>query len=78
MTGRRPRGDAAKMFHVKHRVWAEELQQLGIDIEPPRLEALASYEEALRDSAIPRGFVSVGDSDRLWERHIRDSLRAIP
>ena len=66
------------MFHVKHQGWVEELQQLGTDIEPARLDALASYEEALRDRAVPRGYVSSGDSDRLWERHVRDSLRAIP
>lgn len=65
------------MFHVKHQGWAEELQRLGPDIGPARLNALATYEEALRDRAVPRGFVSAGDADRLWERHIRDSLRAI-
>jgi 16S rRNA (guanine527-N7)-methyltransferase len=66
------------MFHVKHQGWAEELQRLGTEIEPSRLDALAAYEEALRDRAIPRGFVSAGDADRLWERHILDSLRALP
>lgn len=66
------------MFHVKHLVWAAELQHLGIEIPAPGLDALAAYEEALRDRAIPRGFVAIGDADRLWERHIRDSLRAVP
>ena len=69
---------AAKMFHVKHQAWAEELRQLGVDIGPARLDALTAYEEALRDRAVPRGFVSPGDVNRLWERHIRDSLRAVP
>jgi len=66
------------MFHVKHQGWAGELQRLGIDIEPARFDALAAYEVALRDRAVPRGFVSAGDADRLWERHIRDSIRAVP
>jgi 16S rRNA (guanine527-N7)-methyltransferase len=35
------------------------------------------FESLLLDRAIPRGFVSPGDRDRIWERHILDSLRAL-
>jgi 16S rRNA (guanine527-N7)-methyltransferase len=66
------------MFHVKHEAWALDLRALGSELDADRLARLAAYEEALRDRAIPRGFVSAGDADRLWERHIRDSLRALP
>jgi len=66
------------MFHVKHQAWADALEHLGIDIPLTGLETLAAYETALRERAVPRGFVSEGDADRLWERHIRDSLRAVP
>ena len=66
------------MFHVKHEAWALDLRKLGSELDADRLEGLAAYEEALRERAIPRGFVSAGDADRLWERHIRDSLRALP
>ena len=66
------------MFHVKHEAWALDLRKLGSELDADRLEGLAAYEEALRERAIPRGFVSAGDADRLWERHILDSLRALP
>jgi len=66
------------MFHVKHEAWARDLRRLGCELDADRLDRLAAYEEALRDRAIARGFVSAGDTDRLWERHIRDSLRALP
>ena len=56
------------MFHVKlHR----ELMP-----EPLELEALKRYENFLRDRAIPLGLIDEADRDRLWERHIQDSLRA--
>jgi len=66
------------MFHVKHEAWALDLQKLGSDLDADRLDGLAAYETALRERAVPRGFVSAGDAERLWERHIRDSLRALP
>jgi 16S rRNA (guanine527-N7)-methyltransferase len=66
------------MFHVKHEAWALDLRKLGSELDDDQLDGLAAYEEALRERAIPRGFVSAGDTDRLWERHIRDSLRALP
>lgn len=66
------------MFHVKHQAWAIELEDLGVEISPSGLDTLAAYEEAVRERAIPRGFVGEGDVGRLWERHIRDSLRAVP
>jgi 16S rRNA (guanine527-N7)-methyltransferase len=38
---------------------------------------LRMFHTALRDRAIPLGAISAGDRDRLWERHIADSLRAL-
>jgi 16S rRNA (guanine527-N7)-methyltransferase len=32
----------------------------------------------LRERAIPLGLVSVSDVDRLWDRHIMDSVRGVP
>ncbi len=63
---------------MKHEAWALDLRELGSDLNADRLDGLAAYEAALRERAVPRGFVSAGDTDRLWERHIRDSLRALP
>ena len=62
---------------MKHEAWALDLRKLGSELDAERLDRLAAYEEALRERAVPRGFVSAGDADRLWERHIRDSLRAL-
>jgi 16S rRNA (guanine527-N7)-methyltransferase len=59
------------MFHVKHegpgRVGLSS-QQLG------RLEAFA---ERLARAGVPRGMISRRDRDRIWERHILDSLRGV-
>ena len=63
---------------MKHEAWAVDLRKSGFELDSERLDGLAAYEVALRERAVPRGFVSAGDADRLWERHIRDSLRALP
>ncbi|MEP6758024.1 MAG: RsmG family class I SAM-dependent methyltransferase [Actinomycetota bacterium] len=63
---------------MKHQGWEDELAALGITLDTTRLESLLSFREALRQRAIPKGFVGSGDAERLWERHIRDSLRALP
>jgi 16S rRNA (guanine527-N7)-methyltransferase len=36
---------------------------------------LRSFEQLLRERAIPAGWISRADEDRLWTRHILDSLR---
>jgi 16S rRNA (guanine527-N7)-methyltransferase len=41
------------------------------------LEVLERFEVLLLERAIPLGLVSKTDSDRLWERHILDSVRAV-
>jgi 16S rRNA (guanine527-N7)-methyltransferase len=56
------------MFHVK-------LEGLGLG--PDALRALGRYEAMLHDRAVPLGFVAASDRDRLVERHISDSLRAL-
>jgi 16S rRNA (guanine527-N7)-methyltransferase len=66
------------MFHVKHQGWAEDLRSLGYAGSPDTFESLMAFEAALRGRAIPRGYVAVGDAERLWDRHILDSLRALP
>jgi len=66
------------MFHVKHEAWARDLRRTGSELDAEQLDRLSAYEAALRMRAIPRGFVSASDLERLWERHIRDSLRALP
>lgn len=46
------------------------------ELSPAQLDALAAYEELLRERGVEMGLVAASDIDRLGERHIRDSLRA--
>ncbi len=38
---------------------------------------LRAYVDLLRDRAVPLGLVAPSDSDRLWDRHVLDSLRGL-
>jgi 16S rRNA (guanine527-N7)-methyltransferase len=60
------------MFHVKHEGWAPD------GISNRQLDILRAYEVFLRSEAVPRGMVARSDLDHLWDRHIEDSLRALP
>jgi 16S rRNA (guanine527-N7)-methyltransferase len=60
------------MFHVKHEGWTPE------QLSPAQLDSLDSYERLLAEHAVPRGMVAHSDLGHLRERHIQDSLRAIP
>src|SRR5439155_9420549 len=40
-----------------------------------QVELLEAYHQLLQERAVPLGLVSAGDRDRLWDRHIVDSLR---
>jgi len=66
------------MFHVKHQGWVEDARSVGASLAGDQLETLARYEHLLGTVAVPRGMVASGDADRLWRRHILDSLRATP
>ena len=66
----------ARMFHVKHQAWRSDLHELGLELEDGQIEALVTFEELLQRRALPRGMVSAADAPKLWERHIRDGLRA--
>jgi 16S rRNA (guanine527-N7)-methyltransferase len=60
------------VFHVKHEGWTPE------DLSPAQRASLGLYEELLRSRAVPRGMVAASDSGHLHDRHILDSLRAVP
>src|SRR4051794_33939220 len=66
------------MFHVKHEAWSRDLAAIGVELRTDQLEALAAYVEALERVAVPRGMVAPSDAGRLWDRHVLDSLRAVP
>jgi 16S rRNA (guanine527-N7)-methyltransferase len=43
-----------------------------------RRAALTEFEELIETTAIPRGMVARSDAGRIHERHVLDSLRAVP
>jgi 16S rRNA (guanine527-N7)-methyltransferase len=59
------------VFHVKHEGSGWE------DLDPQQRQSLRAFGELLRAEAIPRGMVSSSDAERLHERHVLDSLRAV-
>lgn len=60
------------MFHVKLNA-RSILERLA----EPQKALLRQYETLLRSRAIPLGLISTADLDRVWERHVLDSLRGV-
>lgn len=58
------------MFHVKH--------EGSSGSRSGEAAALRRYAELLETYAVPRGLIARGDTAHLGERHIADSLRAVP
>jgi len=60
------------VFHVKlnARAILERLTE-------PQSGQLHAYVTLLTERAVPMGMVSSSDADRIWERHIEDSLRGL-
>jgi 16S rRNA (guanine527-N7)-methyltransferase len=60
------------VFHVKHEGWTPEqlsrVQQLSLE----------AYERLLAEHAVTRGMIASSDVEHLRERHVLDSLRAVP
>jgi 16S rRNA (guanine527-N7)-methyltransferase len=61
------------LFHVKQDA---RLQMAAIDAG--RRAQLDRYGELLQLRAVPLGFIADSDRDRLMDRHVLDSLRAVP
>jgi 16S rRNA (guanine527-N7)-methyltransferase len=60
------------VFHVKHEGWTVA------DLSPGQIAALEVFEGLLATHAVPRGMVASSDGEHLHERHVLDSLRAVP
>ena len=54
------------------------LPDLGVPLAPGQIALLERYEEFLVERAAPMGMIAPSDVPRLRERHILDSLRAVP
>jgi 16S rRNA (guanine527-N7)-methyltransferase len=65
------------VFHVKHEGWAV-LSALGVPLDADQISLVERYEGFLVERAAPMGMVAASDLPRLRERHILDSLRAVP
>ena len=66
------------MFHVKHEAWGRLGDLLGLEIDDATAERLDAYERLLLEKALPLGMIGRADREHLHERHVIDSLRAIP
>jgi 16S rRNA (guanine527-N7)-methyltransferase len=42
-----------------------------------QVELLRAFAAALRERAVPLGLISESDTERIWDRHIMDSLRGL-
>jgi 16S rRNA (guanine527-N7)-methyltransferase len=60
------------VFHVKHQGWTD----FPNDLSDEQVELLERYELLLHERALPGRMIAAGDSGRLRQRHLVDSLRA--
>jgi 16S rRNA (guanine527-N7)-methyltransferase len=65
------------VFHVKHEGLTADAAMLGVTLTPDQAERLIRYEGILRERAAALGMIAKGDLDRLRDRHVLDSLRAV-
>ena len=55
-----------------------QASSLGVALDPSQASRLIRFEKLLADRALALGIVSQSDAARIRERHILDSLRAVP
>jgi 16S rRNA (guanine527-N7)-methyltransferase len=48
-----------------------------VDLSPTQNDQLQTYESLLQERGVALGLVAKSDADRMGERHVRDSLRAV-
>jgi 16S rRNA (guanine527-N7)-methyltransferase len=63
---------------VKHEGLTSAAAVLGVALTPTQADRLERYEELLHDRAGALGMIARGDLPRLRQRHVLDSLRAVP
>ncbi len=61
-------------FHVKRIL--QDAEAAGISLSRTAANKLVEYGIVLVARAVPLGLISEGDSSRMYERHVLDSLRA--
>jgi 16S rRNA (guanine(527)-N(7))-methyltransferase RsmG len=71
----RPESTDRVRFHVKHtETWLRCADWIGLDLAATAIERLEHYQNWLGSEAIPAGGLGPGESSRLHDRHIGDSL----
>jgi len=60
------------MFHVKLNA-----RSIVERLKDPQPRLLRAYVDLLHERAVPLGLVARSDADRLWDRHVLDSLRGL-
>ncbi len=60
------------MFHVKLNA-----RSIVERLKDPQVRLLRAYVDLLHERAVPLGLVARSDADRLWDRHVLDSLRGL-
>ena len=63
---------------MKHEAWGRWGDLLGLEIDAATAEQLEAYERLLLEKALPLGMIGRADREHVHERHLIDSLRAIP
>ena len=63
---------------MKHEGWASLLDAIGVALSGEQIQRLETYEGLLREQAATYGMIAASDLPRLRERHLQDSLRAVP
>ena len=61
---------------MKHEGWESVTEALALHLEDQQVAQLETFEELIRERAIPLGMVATADEGRIRERHVQDSLRA--
>jgi len=67
-----PAAPRRRMFHVEHAIPPQLVR-----LSPDQVTLLERYTDLLADRAIPLGLIAASDRERLFERHVADSLRAV-
>ena len=63
---------------MKHEGLTSAAASLGVSLDAAQADRLARFETLLQDRAAALGMIARGDLARLRERHLLDSLRAVP
>lgn len=68
--------DSAVPAPLAHARIVTDARDLGVRITEPQARTLVTFHDLLRDRAVSVGLLSESDSERIYERHVLDCIRA--